>query len=298
LDALIAPLKSDLETSDWPVDRDCREGGGLRHLALRIGSYTGELLITLVSSTPDLEGIEILAAQWMHRWPELVGVCLNLQPLATNTLMGPETRVVVGRSWVQERFCDLELRIAADTFFQVHTRQAERIVPLVLAALAGSAPGVMVDAYCGIGTYSLPVAAAGWHVHGIELSPEAVHQAKANARQNGLSESATFEAGVVAECLGEHLVHCDALFLDPPRKGLDPVTLQAISERPPAHLLYLSCDPATLARDLALLVGSGNYRVESVQPIDFFPQTSHVETLTVLRRIGAGIPAPQPEVPE
>jgi len=298
LDALIAPLKSDLETSDWPVDRDCREGGGLRHLALRIGSYTGELLITLVSSTPDLEGIEILAAQWMHRWPELVGVCLNLQPLATNTLMGPETRVVVGRSWVQERFCDLELRIAADTFFQVHTRQAERIVPLVLAALAGSAPGVMVDAYCGIGTYSLPVAAAGWHVHGIELSPEAVHQAKANARENGLSESATFETGVVAQCLAEHLVHCDAVFLDPPRKGLEPATLQAIIERPPAHLLYLSCDPATLARDLAQLVGGGSYRLESVQPIDFFPQTSHVETLTVLSRIGAGVPIPQPEAAE
>ncbi len=291
LDALIAPLKADLEASDWPVDRDCRETGGLRHLALRIGSHTGELLITLVSSNADLDGIEIMAAQWMHRWPELVGVCLNLQPLPTNTLMGPETRVVVGRSWVQERFCDLDLRIAADTFFQVHTRQAERIVPLILAALAESAPGVMVDAYCGIGTYSLPVAAAGWHVHGIELSTEAVHQAKTNARENGLSESATFEAGVVAECLGEHLVHCDALFLDPPRKGLEPFTLQAISEHPPAHLLYLSCDPATLARDLALLVGSGNYRLESVQPIDFFPQTSHIETLTVLRRIGAGVPA-------
>jgi 23S rRNA (uracil1939-C5)-methyltransferase len=121
-----------------------------------------------------------------------------------------------------------------------------------------------------------------------------VHQAKANARENGLSESATFETGVVAECLAEHLVHCDAVFLDPPRKGLEPATLQAIIER----LLYLSCDPATLARDLAQLVGGGSYRLESVQPIDFFPQTSHVETLTVLSRIGAGVPTPQPEAAE
>jgi 23S rRNA (uracil1939-C5)-methyltransferase len=103
---------------------------------------------------------------------------------------------------------------------------------------------------------------------------------------------------VVAECLAEHLVHCDAVFLDPPRKGLEPATLQAIIERPPAHLLYLSCDPATLARDLAQLVGGGSYRLESVQPIDFFPQTSHVETLTVLSRIGAGVPTPQPEAAE
>ena len=88
------------------------------------------------------------------------------------------------------------------------------------------------------------------------------------------------------------------MFLDPPRKGLEPATLQAIIERPPAHLLYLSCDPATLARDLGQLVGGGSYRLESVQPIDFFPQTSHVETLTVLSRIGAGVPTPQPEAAE
>lgn len=285
LDGLIAPLKADLEATDWPVDRDCRDGGGLRHLALRLGSHTGELLITLVSSHDALEGLEILAAQWMARWPALVGVCLNLQPLPTNTLLGPETRVVAGRGWVQERFAGLALRIAADTFFQVHTHQAERVVPLVLSALSGLPSGVMVDAYCGIGTYSLPVAAAGWQVHGIELSPEAVHQAKANARENGLADRASFEAAVVAECLGEHLHHCDVLLLDPPRKGLDNATMTAIVEQPPAHLLYLSCDPATLARDLAQLVERGRYSVERLQPIDFFPQTSHVETLAVLRRL-------------
>ena len=158
------------------------------------------------------------------------------------------------------------------------------MVPLLLSALAAIPAGVMVDAYSGIGTYSLPVAAAGWHVHGIELSQEAVNQAKTNASENGLSGRASFETGVVAQCLAEHLGHCDALFLDPPRKGLDPVTIGAIREHPPAHLIYLSCDPATLARDLAMLVAEGLYQLESLQPLDFFPQTSHVETLAVLRR--------------
>ena len=284
LDGLIAPLKADLEASDWPVDRDCREGGGLRHLALRIGHHSGELLITLVSSHADLDGLEFLAGQWLGRWPELVGVCINLQPHPTNTLMGEETRVVAGRGWLRESFCNLQLRIGADTFFQVHTQQAERVVPLLLSALAAIPAGVMVDAYSGIGTYSLPVAAAGWHVHGIELSQEAVNQAKTNASENGLSGRASFETGVVAQCLAEHLGHCDALFLDPPRKGLEPVTIGAIREHPPAHLIYLSCDPATLARDLAMLVAEGLYQLESLQPLDFFPQTSHVETLAVLRR--------------
>ncbi len=284
LDALIEPLKKDLEASDWPVDRDSSEEGGLRHLALRLGSHTGELLITLVSSHDQLEGLEILAAQWLQRWPELVGVCLNLQPRPTNTLMGPDTRVLAGRGWVQERFCGLSLRVAAETFFQVHTQQAERVVPLILAALAEHATGVLVDAYCGIGTYSLPVAAAGWEVHGIEVNPEAVQQARLNARDNGLADRVSFEAGEVAACLGEHLPHCDALFVDPPRKGLEPAALRSILANPPAQLLYLSCDPATLARDLGELVSQGAYQLLSLQPLDFFPQTSHVETFAVLRR--------------
>jgi 23S rRNA (uracil1939-C5)-methyltransferase len=283
IDSLIAPLKADLEASDWPVDVDCQAEGGLRHLALRVGEHTGEVLITLVSSHPQLEGLALLAAQWMARWPELVGVCLNLQPKPSNTLMGEETRVIAGRHWLLERFCGLDYRIAADTFFQVNTVQAERVVPLVLQALEALPPGALVDGYCGIGTYSLPLAAKGWSVHGIELSAEAVKQAQANAEINNLSGVATFEAGVVSRCLPEHLNHCDVLFMDPPRKGLDSYVVQAILAKPPQTVIYLSCDPATLARDLALLVAEA-YQVESVQPIDFFPQTTHVETLTVLRR--------------
>lgn len=283
IDSMIAPLKVELEECDWPVDCDLTGEGGLRHLALRVGANTGEVLLTLVSSHDDLDGLAIRAAKWMVRWPELVGVCLNLQPRPTNTLMGPETRVIAGRSWLREFFCGLEMRIAVDTFFQVNTPQAERIVPLLLGAIDPLPLGVMVDAYCGIGTYSLPVAAAGWTVHGIELSNESVAQAKINAAENDLADRATYEAGVVSRCLPEHLVHCDVLFLDPPRKGLDSYVMAAILENPPQSLIYLSCDPATLARDLGMLA-TEKYVLESIQPIDFFPQTSHVETFTVLRR--------------
>ncbi len=283
IDALIEPLKADLEASEWPVDRDCKEAGGLRHLALRVGVNTGEVLLTLVSSHHHLDGLALQAAHWMARWPQLVGVCLNLQPKPSNVLMGEETRVIAGRSWLLEQFCGLDLRIAADTFFQVNTPQAERVVPLLLEAMASLPPGVMVDGYCGIGTYSLPVAASGWQVHGIELSSEAVKQAKANAEANNLSHLATYEAGVVSRCLPEHLIHCDVLFLDPPRKGLDSFVVEAILAQPPQTLIYLSCDPATLARDLGQFTASA-YRLEQIQPIDFFPQTIHVETLAVLRR--------------
>jgi 23S rRNA (uracil1939-C5)-methyltransferase len=187
-----------------------------------------------------------------------------------------------------EHFAGLRYRIAADTFFQVHTLQAERVVERLREAL-GPTPGQLVDAYCGIGTYSLPLAAAGWQVHGIEHHPAAVSLACVNAAENGLTERTAFEQATVGSVLPERLAppqgSVQALFLDPPRKGLDAPTLAAIEAQPPPLVAYLSCDPATLARDLARLCGTGPYRLRSVQPIDFFPNTTHVEALAVLERL-------------
>lgn len=288
LDRLIAPIKQDLEATDWPVDRHLQEGGGLRHLALRLGHHTDELLVTLVSSHADLPHLDAMARRWRERWPELVGVCLNLQERPSNVLMGPVTQVVAGRGWLEERFAGLRLSIGADTFFQVNTAMAEKVVPLLLEGLAGLSPGRLLDAYCGIGTFSLPLAAAGWSVTGIELGVSSVERARHNADQNGLGERCAFAEGPVGERLAELLPGCDALLLDPPRKGLDPRTMAAILAEPPARLLYLSCDPATLARDLGELAGAGGpYRLSAAQPLDFFPQTNHVETLaTLVKRDG------------
>lgn len=284
LDALIAPLKADLEASDWPVDRHGSEGGGLRHLALRVGQQTGELLITLIASHADFDGLHEQAQAWMRRWPELVGVTLNLQPLATNLLFGSESRTLAGRDWLHEGFAGLTLQIASDTFFQVHTRQAERLVPLLEAALP-EPRGLLVDAYCGIGTYSLPLARLGWQVLGLEQQPAAVALAGRNAMLNGLAERCRFQAADVADALAGVLPHTQALLLDPPRKGLDPRVTAAILACPPPQLVYLSCDPATLARDLRQLCGGG-YQLVSVQPIDFFPNTTHVESLALLEHRG------------
>jgi len=285
IDVLIAPIKEDLTAQAWPIDR--HGGGGLRHLGLRLGHHSGEILISLVATDADLPGLEALADLWMKRWPAVVGVTLNLQPQATNVLLGDRTQVVCGRGWLEEGFAGLSYRIATDTFFQVHTLQAERLVPLLIEALAdafATAEGArLVDAYCGIGTYSLPLAAAGWQVHGIEQHPGAVELARTNAALNGLEQRCSFEAAAVGAVLRQSLEGAQALFVDPPRRGLEPEVIAAVLECPPSRLVYLSCDPATLARDLALLSGAdGPYRLESVQPIDFFPNTTHVESLAVL----------------
>jgi 23S rRNA (uracil1939-C5)-methyltransferase len=257
--------------------------GGLRHLALRVGQHTGEVLITLVSSHGVLPGLTELAQQWQQRWPEVVGVCLNLQPKASNTVMGPVTETICGRPWLQERFAGQALRIAADTFFQVNTLQAERVVPLLQEGLAPLTDRTIVDAYCGIGTFSLPLAAAGAQVLGLEVHGGSVEQARSNAARNGL-ERALFEEADVASVLASRLQAADGLLLDPPRKGLSDQAIDAIVTTLPSRIAYISCNPATLARDLGLLCQDNRYRLTRVQPVDFFPQTSHVETVALLER--------------
>ena len=283
IDQLVEPIKQDLTDTNWPVDVNLSGAGGLRHLALRVGHHSGDVLITLVSSHPNLPGLTAMAQAWMERWPQVVGVGLNLQPRSTNVVLGPTTELVLGRPWLLERFAGVELRIAADTFFQVNTPQAERLVPLLVAFFGADQAPRLLDAYCGIGTFALPLAAAGATVLGLELHGQAVQQARANAERAGLPNSQFLE-GDVGALLSEHLGGVDGLVVDPPRKGLSDAARDAIGATPPPRLAYISCNPATLARDLGALCGSAGYRVERVQPVDFFPQTSHVESVALLRR--------------
>ena len=281
IDQLIEPIKADLQASRWPVDVNVTAKGGLRHLALRVGHHTGEVLITLVSSHHKLPGLEQQAQAWMERWPEVVGVTLNVQPNASNVVLGRENRLLAGKDWLLERFAGVELRIGADTFFQVNTPQAERLVEPLQAFFASGTSSTVIDAYCGIGTYGLPLAQRGLQVLGLEVHPSSVEQAQANAERNGIG-TAFFEQSDVAMVLADRLRMAKALLVDPPRKGLSPEALAAILEGQPERLAYISCNPATLARDLSQLCGEGGYQLQRVQPVDFFPQTSHVESLALL----------------
>jgi 23S rRNA (uracil1939-C5)-methyltransferase len=142
--------------------------------------------------------------------------------------------------------------------------------------------GLVIDAYCGVGAFSLPLAAAGHRVLGLELQETSIELARRNADLNHLQEHCEFLGGSVTDHLAAQLPMAKAVLVDPPRKGLEPAVRQALIDQPVARLLYLSCDPATLARDLGVLSGNGPYALESLQPYDFFPNTSHVETLAVL----------------
>ncbi|MGA1429846.1 MAG: 23S rRNA (uracil(1939)-C(5))-methyltransferase RlmD [Vulcanococcus sp.] len=284
IDELIAPLKEELEASRWPVDVNLSGSGGLRHLGLRVGHHSGEVLITLISSHHKLPGLEERAQDWLKRWPQVVGVTLNVQPKASNVVMGSDSRLLAGRSWLLETFAGVDLQIAPETFFQVNTAQAERLVAPLQAFFEAGSSGTVIDAYCGIGTFSLPLAKNGLQVLGLELHGASVEQAQANAERNGIG-TAFFEQADVASVLADRLRMAGSLLVDPPRKGLSAEALAAIQESKPERIAYISCNPSTLARDLAQLCGDGSYQLLSVQPVDFFPQTSHVECLALLVRL-------------
>ena len=285
LDALLEPIKRDLQATDWPADADLHHGDGLRHLGLRLGTRTDEVLLTLVSSTAELNGLRDLAQEWCRRWPQIKGVTLNLQPQRNNKVLGLQTQLLCGQDQIEEMFCGLSLLLGTTTFFQVNTLQAEAAIDRLCNWLQLNAGATtVIDAYCGIGTIALPLAARGHRVLGLELHQASVDQARLNAARNHL-ETVQFKAGDVKALLRDALASHDALVVDPPRKGLEPEVVDQILACPPRWLAYLSCDPATLSRDLKRLAGdAGTYAIDVLQPVDFFPQTTHLECLALLKR--------------
>jgi 23S rRNA (uracil1939-C5)-methyltransferase len=287
LDPLLAEVKQDLQAQGWSIYDESQHRGQLRHLSLRVGRRTGEQLITLVSTEANLPGAPELAQMWLERYPHLVGVCLNHNPHDTNVIFGAETQTLGGRGYLEEEFGGLRFQIRGDTFFQVYTEQAEALLGVIQEVLQLQGTEVLLDAYCGVGTLALPLARSCRQVIGIEVQPEALAQAEINARLNGITHS-QFWLGTVEEVLPQWEGRMDWLpdvvLLDPPRKGCDRRVLEQLLHLAPPRIVYVSCKPATLARDLAVLCHGGPYRLIRVQPVDFFPQTPHVECVAFLDR--------------
>jgi len=284
LNPLLAEVKQDIQKRGWRVYNENHHRGQVRHLSLRIGRRTGEMLLTLVVKDWDLPEIEAQAKEWLKRYPQLVGVSLNCNPDRTNAIFGAQTRCIAGKSFLREVFAELEFQIRPDTFFQVNTEVAELLLQEIIGQLNLQGNEVLVDAYSGIGAMSLPLAKLVQEVIGLEVQPEAVEQAKTNAILNQIT-NASFLMGEVENLLPQLPVTPDIVLLDPPRKGCDRAVLDSLLQIQPSRIVYVSCKPATLARDLKLLC-AGGYQLVRVQPADFFPQTAHVESAAFLVRSG------------
>lgn len=286
LNPLLLQVKQDLQTRGWSIYDETKHRGKLRHLSLRIGRRTGEMLLTLVSTDRHLQDLDTQAQAWLEQFPGLVGVALNYQPDRGNAIFGPDTQVVAGQPYLREELAGLTFQIRPDTFFQVNTDQAEALLQAIIQRLQLQGSEVLLDAYCGIGTLTLPLAQHVQRVIGVEVQPEAVAQAIANATLNDIA-NVTFQTGTVESLLPTLTEVPDIVLLDPPRKGCDRSVMDSLRQLQPPRIVYVSCNPATLARDLHLVCREGLYQLDWVQPADFFPQTPHVECAAFLTRTPA-----------
>ena len=284
LDPMLAELKQDIQDRGWSIYDEQKHQGKLRHMSLRIGRRTGQVLLTLISTTRDLTGLDAQAQVWQDRYPDLLGVCLNENSAKTNAIFGAKTHCIAGQPFIEETFAGLRFQIRPETFFQVHTEQAEALLQVMAQKLELTGDELLLDAYCGVGTLTLPLAKRVRKVMGIEAQIQSVDQARQNAELNGIT-NAEFLTGTVESVLPNLEVLPDVMLLDPPRKGCDRRVIDALLQQKPKKIAYMSCKAATLARDLKLLCETGQYRLLSVQPADFFPQTSHVEAAAFLERV-------------
>ena len=259
--------------------------GLLRFLMLREGTRTGEAMVNVVTSAPQLSDLEPLAERLRRRVPQTTSVIVNVNPKKASVAVGVEEHLLAGRDHIRESLGGLTFQISANSFFQTNTLQAERLFALVEESTALTGGETMVDLYSGTGAISLLLARrCGW-VYGIEVAQAAVDDALRNAKANGI-ENCTFLAGEVRYVLPQLMnrgIRAEVVVADPPRAGFHPRALRALLALGPARIVYISCNPSTMARDLAEL-RRGGYQVDWIQPIDMFPHTPHIEAVARLER--------------
>jgi len=281
LNPFLAQVKQDIESNGWEIYNERSHTGIIRHLGLRIGRRTGQVLLTLVVRDWILPGIEQQAQEWLDHYPPLVGVMLNQNGDRTNAIFGNETRLIAGTSYLEEEFASLKWKIKPETFFQVNTETAEALLYEIQSELNLQGNEILVDAYCGIGTLTLPLAKQVHLAIGLEIQQYSVVAAEINAQYNHIN-NVTFHCGKVEELLSRISDKPDIVILDPPRKGCEPSVIETLRKAKPARIVYVSCKAATLARDLKQLCQDDLYTLSRVQPADFFPQTAHVEVAAFL----------------
>lgn len=281
LNPILREIKEDIQKRGWSAYDEQSHTGLIRHIALRIGRRTGEILLTLVTKDWNIPDITLQAQEWLDRYPPLVGVMLNQNGSRTNVIFGTKTKCVAGRPYLREKFAGLDFQVRPETFFQVNTETTEELLQEIQSVLNLQGDEILVDAYCGIGTLTLPLAKQARQAIGIEVQKEAVEQAKFNAQQNSIT-NVNFIAGKVETLLPNMDISPDIVLLDPPRKGCEANVIEALRIAKPPRIVYVSCKVATLARDLKAICQDGLYTLTRIQPADFFPQTAHVEVAAFL----------------
>lgn len=277
-----ALVKRILEDLKIPIYNEKSRKGIVRTIVTRVGVQSGEIQIVLITSQKELPKKELIISEIQERLPNVKSIVQNINGQKTSLIFGEETVSLAGNEVIQETLGDLQFELSARTFFQLNPTQTVKLYNEVKKAAGLTGTEKVVDAYCGVGTIGLWLADQAAEVRGMDIIPESIDDAKKNAKRHGFTNT-KYVPGKAEEVLPKWVKkgwNPDVMVVDPPRTGLDNQLLQTILQVKPEKLIYVSCNPSTLAKDIQTL--SAKYEVKYIQPVDMFPQTAHVECISQL----------------
>lgn len=263
---------------------EAKNEGQIRHIIIRRGHYSHEMMVVLVTRKEKFFKGKEIAAVIHEEIPEVVSVVQNINEEKTNVILGEKEKILYGRSYIEDQLLGKIYRISSKSFYQVNTEQTEKLYQTAIEFADLKKEDVVIDAYSGIGTIGLSLADQVKQVYGMELIPEAIEDAQFNALINKI-ENTHYEVGqaeIVMKKWQDKGINPSVIVVDPPRKGLDSHFIESAIDMSPEKMIYISCNPATFARDAKLFAESG-YEVTKVQPVDLFPQTHHVELVALIK---------------
>ncbi len=274
-----------MKTEGIRAYNEADQTGVVRHVLIRKGFTTGEIMVCVIINADNMKNIQKLVEE-LRKIKGMTSISLNINKKNTNVIMGDTMKYIWGQEYITDYIGDVKYQISPLSFYQVNPVQTEKLYGKALEYANLQGDEVVWDLYCGIGTISLFLAQKAKQVYGVEIVPQAIDDAKNNAAINNI-DNAQFYVGKAEEVLPrlykEEGVYADVIVVDPPRKGCDEELLATIIKMAPKRVVYVSCDSATLARDLKYLAQNG-YNVEKVQPVDMFPHTGHVENVVLLSK--------------
>ncbi len=264
---------------------ETKHSGLLRHIYIRKAFATGETMVCLVENGEKMFKTDVLVNELLKADESIKTVLININPADTNVVLGGKNKILYGDGYIEDELCGVRFRISPLSFYQVNHDQAENLYGKVRSYALDGECGTVLDLYCGAGTIGLTLAANVKKLIGVEIVPDAVRDAKINAELNGIknAEFICGDASDAAKKLEEESIRPDVVILDPPRKGCSPSLLNTVAQMNPNRIVYVSCDPATFARDCAVL-GELGYKLREYTPFDMFARTAHVETVGLLTR--------------
>ena len=259
--------------------------GLLRHVLVRRGFSTGEIMVVLVAASPIFPSKNNFVKALRKKYPQITTVVLNVNDKKTSMVLGERDIVLYGQGFIRDNLCGCSFRISPQSFYQVNPVQTEILYKTAIEYAGLGRKETVIDAYCGIGTIGLVAAGKAKNVIGVELNPDAVHDAKINARENKITNTRFYQgdAGEFMEKMAEEGERADVVFMDPPRTGSDKKFMSSVIKLAPSRIVYISCGPESLARDLEYFTEHG-YTVRKIQPVDMFSFTDHCENVVLLRR--------------